>query len=160
MANIGFLNADQNGKFIGKIETLAFTNVIGIVPIAKTKENSPAFDVYAKASANNWVKIGALWEQTSRSSGESFYQGRIDDPSMARPMDIALFSNREGGFNIAWTRRRTRQDMPIAHDGNGAMGENVSDGLGVSTADDAAFLTSVGNEEKRKSKTSDKLTDA
>src|SRR3546814_6629484 len=60
----------------------------------------------------NWVKIGALCEQSIRSSGESFYQGRIDDPSMSRPMDIALFAKEEGGYDIAWTRRRARQDAP------------------------------------------------
>jgi uncharacterized protein (DUF736 family) len=30
MANIGFLNANERGSFIGKIETLAFTNVVGL----------------------------------------------------------------------------------------------------------------------------------
>src|SRR3546814_10098408 len=73
---------------------------------------SSDLDVMALTPTRTWVKIGALFEQSIRSSGESFYQGRIDDPSMSRPMDIALFAKEEGGYDIAWTRRRARQDAP------------------------------------------------
>lgn len=136
MANIGFLNANERGSFIGKIETLAFTNVVGLRPVQSSNPNAPKYDMMARSSANSWIKIGALFEQVARTSGEVFYQGRIDDPSMAKPMDIALFRNEEGGYNVAWTRRRTRQDMPSTREGDEAtMPENMDDGLGESTAD-------------------------
>jgi uncharacterized protein (DUF736 family) len=136
MANIGFLNANERGSFIGKIETLAFTNVIALRPVQSSNPNAPKYDMMARSAANSWIKIGALFEQVARTSGEVFYQGRIDDPSMAKPMDIALFRNDEGGYNVAWTRRRTRQESPSGRDGEeAAMPESADDGLGESTAD-------------------------
>src|SRR3546814_15452495 len=84
----------------------------------------------ALTAARSWVKIGALFEQTIRSSGESFYQGRLDDPSMSSPMDIALFANNEDGYNISWTRRRARQELP----GGGEPAVHPTDGGGDSEA--------------------------
>lgn len=136
MANIGFLNANERGSFIGKIGTLAFTNVIALRPVQSSNPNAPKYDMMARSSANSWIKIGALFEQVARTSGEVFYQGRIDDPSMAKPMDVALFRNEEGGYNVAWTRRRTRQELPSGREGEEAvMPASVDDGLGESTAD-------------------------
>ena len=136
MANIGFLNANERGSFIGKIETLAFTNVVALRPVQSSNPNAPKFDMMARSAANSWIKIGDVFEQVARTSGEVFYQGRIDDPSMAKPMDIALFRNEEGGYNVAWTRRRTRQDLLAGREGEeAAMPESMDEGLGESTSD-------------------------
>lgn len=150
MATIGYLSRTENGTLIGKIETLAFTNVIGLRPFNSDNPRAPKFELMARTSARTWVPIGGMFEQTMRASGESFYQGRIDDPSMGRPMDIALFPNDEGGFNISWTRRRTRQDMPAGPD----AGDMPSrDDLGESTAQDEAHLAQVtGAEPKAKTR--------
>lgn len=96
----------------------------------------------ALTSAKSWVKIGAVFEKTSSSTGVSFYQGSIDDPSMDRPMAIALFSNEADGFNVAWTRRRARQEMPGGNEQEAPpmeddAGAGSTDGLGESTAEDA-----------------------
>ena len=106
MANIGFLNPADNGGYIGKIDTLAFSNTIGLRRFVSDNPKAPKFEVMALTNARTWIKIGAVFEQVIRSSGEVFYQGRIDDPSMSRPMDIALFGDGKGGFAVAWTRRR------------------------------------------------------
>jgi uncharacterized protein (DUF736 family) len=70
MANIGFLNANERGSFIGKIETLAFTNVVGLRPVQSNNPNAPKYDMMARSSANSWIKIGALFEQVARTSGK------------------------------------------------------------------------------------------
>ena len=142
MANIGFLNKADNGGYIGKIDTLAFSNTIGLRRFTSPNPKAPTFEVMALTAAKSWVKIGALFEQSIRSSGESFFQGRIDDPSMSRPMDIALFAKEEGGYDIAWTRRRARQDAPDSGEPavppmDDAAPEAPSGGLGESTAPDA-----------------------
>src|SRR3546814_11033676 len=97
----------------------------------------------ALTAARSWGKIGALFEQTIRSSGESFYQGRLDDPSMSSPMDNALFANNEDGYNISWTRRRARQELPgggapaVPPTDGGGDRDAPADGLRDSTATDA-----------------------
>src|SRR3546814_15897045 len=102
----------------------------------RSNPNAPKFEVMALTAARSWVKIGALFEQTIRSSGESFYQGRLDDPSMSSPMDIALFANNEDGYNISWTRRRARQELPgggepaVPPTDGGGDSEAPADGLG------------------------------
>ncbi|WP_371420058.1 DUF736 domain-containing protein [Tardiphaga sp.] len=145
MATIGYLNRNERGALIGKIETLAFSNVVGLRPYQSNNPNAPTFEILARTAARTWVPIGGLWEQTMKSSGESFYQGRIDDPSMARPMDIAVFPNGEEGFNIAWTRRRNRQDLPGGGEGMDLTParDHADDDLGSSTAGDDAFLADI-----------------
>ena len=142
MANIGVINKTNEGGLVGKIDTLAFSNVIGLRRIVSDNPKSPKFEVMALTAAKSWVKIGALFEQSIKSSGESFFQGRIDDPSMSRPMDIALFANDEGGYNISWTRRRARQELPGGNEQevppmDDAAPAGPTDGLGESTAPDA-----------------------
>src|SRR3546814_17054835 len=75
----------------------------------RSNPKAPKYDVMALTPTRTWVKIGALFEQSIRSSGESFYQGRIDDPSMSRPMDIALFAKEEGGYDIEIGRASCRE---------------------------------------------------
>ena len=142
MANIGFLNPADNGGYIGKIDTLAFSNTIGLRRFVSDNPKAPKFEVMALTNARTWIKIGAVFEQVIRSSGEVFYQGRIDDPSMDRPMDIALFANDDDGYNISWTRRRARQEMPGSNEQeapplNDAAPADQTGGLGESTAPDA-----------------------
>src|SRR3546814_2512828 len=95
MANIGYINKTDEGGLVGKIDTLAFSATIGLRRFMSDNPKAPKYDVMALTPTRTWVKIGALFEQSIRSSGESFYQGRIDDPSMSRPMDIALFAKEE-----------------------------------------------------------------
>lgn len=163
MANIGYLNKADNGGYVGKIDTLAFSNVIGLRRVFSQNPNAPTFEVMALTAARSWVKIGALFEQTIKSSGESFYQGSIDDPSMARPMSIAIFANDEGGFNVAWTRRRSRQELP----GGGeqavppmedATPAGPTDGLGESTAPDAPQGGKSKGQAPKAGETADKQT--
>lgn len=146
MANIGYLSRNERGAFVGKIETLAFTNVVGLRPVNSNNPRAPKFEMMALTAARSWVAIGGMFEQTMKATGESFYQGRIDDPSMARPMDVALFPNEEGGFNISWTRRRSRQDLPAGADSPDVP---AADELGESTAQDEAHLAEMTGAEPK-----------
>src|SRR3546814_15245358 len=112
MANIGYINKTDEGGLVGKIDTLAFSATIGLRRFMSDNPKAPKYDVMALTPTRTWVKIGALFEQSIRSSGASFYQGRIADPSMSRPMDIARFAKEGGGYEIDWTRSRAPQDAP------------------------------------------------
>src|SRR3546814_11779517 len=97
---------------------------------------------------SDWSSDVCSSELSIRSSGESFYQGRIDDPSMSRPMDIALFAKEEGGYDIAWTRRRARQDAPDSGEPavppmDDAAPEAPSGGLGASKIGRASWRERV-----------------
>src|SRR3546814_16615068 len=86
----------------------------------------------ALTPARTWAKVGAMFEQIKKSTGEVFYQGRIDDPSMANPMDIALWHDREGGFAVLWSRRRPRREIPAgqAEQDLPPVGQSSDDGIG------------------------------
>jgi uncharacterized protein (DUF736 family) len=147
MANIGYIARNDKGALVGKIETLSFTNVVGLRPVQSQNPNAPKYDVMALAAdRRTWVKIGAAFEHFSKSTGAAFYQATVDDPSLAAPMSIAFFSNDENGYNIAWTRRRARRELGSAE--QEPAGE--ADGLGDTTADDAAFVSGMtGTKGKR-----------
>ncbi|WP_206245694.1 DUF736 domain-containing protein [Novosphingobium terrae] len=132
--NIGQITRRDNGQnggvLIGRIDTLAISMTIGLRLLNNPKPTAPKYEIMAKTRANTWVRVGALFEQEARSTGEIFYQGQIEDPSMDRPLSIALFrADQQDGpetYNIAWTRRRPRQDLTSA--------PQQGDGLGESTA--------------------------
>src|SRR3546814_16271418 len=85
MSKIGHSDKSNGGGLGVKIDTMSCSNVNGLRGCISDKPNAPNFEGRALTSARSWVKIGALFEQTIRSSGESFYQGRLDDPSMSSP---------------------------------------------------------------------------
>ena len=83
----------------------------------------------------------------SNATGEIFYQGKIDDPSMTQPLYIAAFPREDGTMAVAWQRPRRRNsqlgsseygesDMFPADDtgGDERGTEQAGDGLGDSTA--------------------------
>jgi uncharacterized protein (DUF736 family) len=132
--NIGQITRRDNGRngsvLVGRIDTLAISMTIGLREVNNPKETAPKYEIMAKTKAGAWVRVGALFEQTSRASGEVFYQGQIEDPSMDRPLSIALFRN-DGddgieAYNVAWSRRRPRQELSNAPRDAGDLGESTS----------------------------------
>ena len=71
MANIGYINKAEDGSLVGKIDTLAFSNIIGLRRVISNNPNAPKFEVLALTAVKRWVKIGALFEHSIKSSGES-----------------------------------------------------------------------------------------
>ena len=72
MSNIGELTKNTNGFYIGKIDTLAVAMTLALREVHSTNENAPVYEIHARSAAGSWVKVGALWEQTSNGTGEAF----------------------------------------------------------------------------------------
>lgn len=146
--NIGEIRKNANGQLIGTVETLTITRTIGLRPVTSSNPRAPRYEIVALNDQRRWVIVGALFELSSNSTGESFYQGKIDDPSMAQPLYIAAFPREDGTMAVAWQRPRRRDnrlgaaeygdaDMFAGGDAGeaGEAGERpVGDGLGDSTA--------------------------
>lgn len=140
--NIGQITRRDNGRngsvLVGRIDTIAVSMTIGLRELNNPKPTAPKYEIMAKTRAGAWVKVGALFRQESRTTGETFYQGQIEDPSMDRPLSVALFRNdQEDGteaWNVAWSRRRPRQNLDNGPMGGGDPSDNLSDDLGESTA--------------------------
>ena len=144
--NIGEIRKNANGQLIGSVETLTITRTIGLRPVTSSHPRAPKYEIVALNDQRRWVIVGALFELSSNSTGESFYQGKIDDPSMAQPLYIAAFPREDGTMAVAWQRPRRRStqlgsaeygenDMFPADDAGGDRSEEqAGDGLGDSTA--------------------------
>lgn len=113
MSNIGELNKNAQGFYVGKINTLAVSMVLALREVHNPNVNAPRFEIFARGVSGAWVKVGALWEQTGRETGEAFLQGSIDDPALDKRLYIACFMRDDGSYAIAWSRpRRARNDVP------------------------------------------------
>jgi uncharacterized protein (DUF736 family) len=150
--NIGEIKKNANGQLIGSVETLTMTRTIGLRPVTSNNPRAPKYEIVALNDQRRWVAVGALFELASNSTGEIFYQGKIDDPSMAQPLYIAVFPREDDTMAVAWQRPRRRDnrlgsseygenDMFGAEDAGGADRANEQagtghsdDGLGDSTA--------------------------
>jgi uncharacterized protein (DUF736 family) len=146
LMNIGEIKKNASGQLIGSISTLATTMTIGMRPVLGSKPTAPKFDLVALNSARNWVVVGALFELTAKKTGECFLQGKIDDPTMDKPLYIAAFRREDESYAIAWQRPMRRRDEQLGasdyapndmFDGTGGAVEQAApagDGLGDSTA--------------------------
>lgn len=144
--NIGQVIMNERGIYTGRIATLALSLQVYLRPAARTNDRAPHFDVLARNVAGDVVAIGALWEKTAAETGEVYYSGRIEDPSLTAPLYIVAFSQPDGSLNITWTRPNRAAGAMKAR--TTAAGEDElaqapgysggeGDGLGESTAPDA-----------------------
>ena len=148
--NIGSIKPNEQGILIGRIQTMAFVATIALQAVNSSNERAPAYDVMALAAdRRSWVKVGALWEYSSNETGECFLSGRIDDPSLDKPIDVAMFQQNDGSYNVAWRRPQRKRTLPTmagsddlpplsatsdATDEPGTGPAATGDGLGESTA--------------------------
>ncbi|MGB3472104.1 MAG: DUF736 domain-containing protein [Erythrobacter sp.] len=150
--NIGSIKQNEQGVFIGRVDTFDIAMTIALKPVTSTNPKAPRFEIHALTAGRKWVQVGALFELFSNSTGEAFLNGRIDDPSMKEALPISAFSQEDGSYNIVWSRPRRRRDVtnqlatkqedetpPFdtgdgASDTSGASNEAV-DTLGESTAE-------------------------
>ncbi len=108
--NIGSFKS-VNGQLLGSVATATIDlSRLGLRPVESDNTRAPAFDIVTLNVANRWVQIGALWEMTSNSTGEVFYQGKLDDPSMIEPLQVALFGTEEEGYRVVWNRPAPRRE--------------------------------------------------
>lgn len=109
--NIGTF-ALKKGQIIGSIATATIDlHRLGLRPVDSSNDKAPFYEIMAW-NGKRWAQIGALWEATSNSSGEVFYQGRLDDPSLPEPLQVMVFGDEEEGFRVVWNRPApVRQNM-------------------------------------------------
>jgi uncharacterized protein (DUF736 family) len=108
MSVIGTFTPSKDGGWIGTIQTLTIHTKIRLVPNDnRENENAPAFRVFVGRS-----RIGDAWE--ARSTGEKprdYLKVRLDDPSLAEPLNAALFQSENGtAAQLVWNRRRSSDD--------------------------------------------------
>ena len=113
--NIGNLKSNDDGVIIGRITTMAFSAVVALREVNSSNERAPSHDIMGlSADQRNWVKVGAVWQYASNETGEEFLSGRIDDPSLEKPLDLAMFRQEDGSYNVAWRRPQAKRSVPKA----------------------------------------------
>lgn len=142
--NIGEFKLNK-GRVVGWIATRAIDlPKLALRPVESENELAPAFEIIAPNVGGRVVQVGALWEAVAKRTGEVFYQGNVDDPSMPEALPIALFGSIEEGFRVAWRRQerddfgpavRTTRDNPPS----GNRGDDY--GFGDSTANENGELS-------------------
>lgn len=152
--NIGTITQNASGTYTGKISTLTLAIVIALRTVQSANPRAPKFEILALSAARQWVQVGSLFELSSNATGESFLNGKIEDPSLDKPLYISAFRQEDGSYNVVWSRPTRRRDAPTdtvaADDGLPPVpgaGEAVppagGDGLGESSAE-GAFGADVG----------------
>ncbi len=136
--NIGEFKS-VNGRLMGSIATRSIDlPQLGLREVQSQHERAPVYEIVALNVGNRWVQIGALWEAVAKhTTGEVFLQGTIDDPSLAEPLPIALFSSGDdGGYRVAWRRPQPRDAFgPVSRSApRNTEGAAGSTGFGDSTA--------------------------
>lgn len=131
--NIGELTKNANGFYTGKIVTRTLSMVLALRELHSPNVNAPRFEVFERASHGAWVKVGALWEQTGKETGEAFLQGSVDDPSMDKPLSIACFMRDDGSYAVAWSRPRRDRSIPVSQGPSG--GDDANDDGGQAGLD-------------------------
>ena len=146
--NIGSIKQNDAGIFVGKIATLTIAMTIALREVQSSNPKAPKYEVLALSASRAWVRVGALFELFSNGTGESFLNGKIEDPSLAAPLYISAFRQEDGSFNLVWSRPTRRRDAPTdtvaADDGlpplpgaDEPAAPAGGDGLGESSADGA-----------------------
>ena len=145
--NIGTIQQNASGTYTGKISTLTVAIVIALRTVQSVNPRAPKFEILALSAARQWVQVGALFELSSNSTGETFLNGKIEDPSLASPLYVSAFRQTDGSYNLVWSRPTTRRrDLAseVAAKSDDALpplpGEEggepqVQDGLGESSAE-------------------------
>jgi uncharacterized protein (DUF736 family) len=105
MSVIGSFVPAKDGGWIGTIRTLTMHAKLRFVPNDNRENDSaPAFRVFVGSS-----RVGDAW--TARSTGDSpkdYLRVRLDDPSLAGPLNAALFHSDDGKeAQLVWSRRRS-----------------------------------------------------
>ena len=93
----------KDGKYNGKIQTLALNVSVGILPNTTGGSDAPAYRVFAGKT----VELGAAWQKTS-DSGRDYLSVKLDDPSFTAPVYANLIEAEDGTFNLLWSRSQPR----------------------------------------------------
>ena len=112
--NIGQIKQNDAGIFMGRISTLAVAMTIALKPVQSSNPRAPRYEIHALTPGRTWVQVGAFFELTSNNTGEAFLNGRIDDPSLAAPLQVSAFRQDDGSYNVVWQRAQKRREVGAA----------------------------------------------
>lgn len=77
--------------------------------VESRNDKAPRFEILTRNTGGTFVQVGALWEKAAQETGECYLQGRIDDPSLKRPLPISAFKQGDGSYNVVWSRPRAQR---------------------------------------------------
>jgi uncharacterized protein (DUF736 family) len=103
MSVIGTFTPSKEGGWIGTIHTLTINTKVRLVPNDnRENENAPAFRVVVGK-----LRIGDAWEaRIIADPSRSYLRVKLDDPSLAEPLNAALFRSEDGKTaQLVWNRR-------------------------------------------------------
>jgi uncharacterized protein (DUF736 family) len=104
MAIIGTFRKTENG-YEGIINTFAVQAEVSFEPVArKSSEKAPDFRIFTKKTR---FELGAAWHTSSAETGAEYESVKLDDPSLAAPIQCRLVKSNSGdGFSLLWDRRK------------------------------------------------------
>jgi uncharacterized protein (DUF736 family) len=102
MAIIGTFTL-KDGKFNGKISTLALNVSVGILPNTNAGGNEPAYRVFLGK-----FEAGAAWEKTSETTAREYLSVKLDDPTFPAPIYANLIEQENGTYALLWSRPQAR----------------------------------------------------
>ena len=144
--NIGEFKSVK-GQLVGYIATQDMDlPKLGLRPVESANERAPKYEVVSLNIARRWIKLGALWEAVTNSTGEIFYQGAIEDPSFPTGLQIALFGNDDDGYRVVWSRPKPQRDTmtgdkPKKRGAPAAFGDgNATDDGQLTSRDDSEMV--------------------
>lgn len=101
---IGNFTKTEDGRFVGRIETLSTQRDAQFVPVTdKTSANAPDFRIL---SMDESVEYGAAWNDTSE-AGNPYIKGQFDDPLAAARIYTALTRDEEE-YSLFWSRPKSK----------------------------------------------------
>ena len=99
MAVIGTFKR-QGDVLAGEIRTLTFqVQNVTVRKVEKKGETSPDYRVFVAGA-----DIGAAWERTAKESGTVYLSVKIDDPSLAAPINANLVQKSGDDYELIWSR--------------------------------------------------------
>jgi uncharacterized protein (DUF736 family) len=100
MAAMGTFTRTED-SYVGTIRTMTINVKAKIVPNKdKASDKAPDYRVYAGGA-----ELGAGWLETSKEDEREYLSLKLDDPSFAAPIRVALFDNPEEGTGVmVWNR--------------------------------------------------------
>ncbi len=104
MAKIGTFTKDGKGVYTGSIKTLVLNTELEIVPVERTSDKAPNYQVYSEGST-----LGAGWDKTSE-QGTDYMSLKLDDPCFSAPIHVSLFKDldAENEYSLLWQRPNGR----------------------------------------------------
>ena len=98
MAIIGTFTKQENGGFIGTLQTLTSQSRLTFEPQEKRNDSSPDFRILF-----GLADLGAAWERTGKNG--RYLSVTLDDPSFPAPINCRLVKTSiEHGFSLVWDR--------------------------------------------------------